>query len=547
MRRPPAATVFGLLLALLASPAGAYESGTTHPGLTARAMIQSGRLHPFLRQDLGLGLGLFTRLRLLPTAIPPRDLRALRHRLASLDAGGGFRPDADDGQRATGWLMAGSVLAGMPAAIEEDHFYSPVLKTGLDNSRPVVGWLLGALSVVEGGDRVRQFLTGTGFDLQGTSALDLVRAPQGAYGPNVIYGHLAEAVVAADPRSREHHLAMGLVALGGLLHVLQDMASPTRTRNDFVPGQLQQLGNSSFDRGSAYERAVALAYGQLGLPRYHGPTVVRRHLLDFFTSPSWQGLADHTAAEHFSPGTVPPALRLSAGVDADELQRRLSSRLPFSQPALGRIDLRCARRRTCHLRGPHGSLLAYRVDTENRLQFFIDQKCIGASARHLLPMAVGYSAGAIDFLFRGHLGLETRGKETLLRNGGVALGSGRLRIVVEDGRGQRRVLETRRVPPTQPDGLLTTIRSLPTGGQRLLALLEGIDPNGEPLLAVAHLAATSQGPGFSATDIGVQSPPASAPAAQPAPTSARTPTVKKGPKPGKAPPRLDLVPPTKKR
>ena len=68
--------VCGLLLitVLWALPAAAYEGGTTHAGITSEAVLAS-RLHTFLRREHGLGLGLFTHLKLSSAQMVPREAR----------------------------------------------------------------------------------------------------------------------------------------------------------------------------------------------------------------------------------------------------------------------------------------------------------------------------------------------------------------------------------------------------------------------------------------------------------------------------------------
>lgn len=533
--------VAGLIsaLACVGAPALAYEPGTTHPGMTTQALLAS-RLHAFLRRQLGLGLGAFERLQVLGAALGRRELRELRRSFGRLDPSGGYRPDEHDGQRAAAWVLAGSVLAGMPSSVEEHHFYSPVRREGLDDQKPFVTGLLSFLSVFEGGDRIRDWLTGTGFKLEGRSALDLIRSGESAYSVPTFQRELAAAVSSASVPERAHHLTLALVAMGGVLHVLQDLASPTRTRNDYAEGHLQKLGVSLFDRGSAYERGVALAFGQLAVPAYRGAPVTRTHLFDFFTSRRWDGLADRTAAEHFSPGTLPPPVGVLPTSDGRELAGRLSERLPFAKPALAPVDLGCARRRTCYQAGRHGPLLAYRVDSDDRLVFFLDNRCLNASARVLVPLAVGYSTGLIDFLLRGELSLAREG-EALVVKSGIALRDGKLRILVEDGRGVRRELSRQAV--TAAAGAVIARQPLRLTGdlRRVVALVEGRDGAGEALVATGQLTIagpTSQGAGFTATDIGA-SRPTSVPASAPAPV--KPPPKKKGLQPPKAP-KLEPVP-----
>ena len=248
-----------LVVALTAIPASAYEGGTTHAGITSEAMLAS-RLHTFLRREHGLSLGLFTRLKLSSANMITRNARKLRHHLIRLDPAGGFRPDAMGGMHAAGWVLAGSVLADVPSSANRNHFYSPVLRGGLAQPNLLLGAAVRLMATLEGGDTVREFFTATGFDLTGASAVSWISSPDNSRSGASFYRHLAESVAAAEPGRRTHSLAMALMAMGDLLHTLQDMASPTHVRNDFVQGHLQRLGRNSMNRGSAYERHVAAVY-----------------------------------------------------------------------------------------------------------------------------------------------------------------------------------------------------------------------------------------------------------------------------------------------
>jgi hypothetical protein len=452
-------------------------------------MLRS-RLHAFLRRDVGIDLGLFSRLALAAQHMDRRAFHLLTRDLDRLDPASACRPDGKHGQRAAGWLMAGSILAGMPSSAEENHFHSPATGSGLDNESYLLGELLGLMATLEGADTARQFLTRTGFDLQGTSALAWAQAEDNPFSATRFYDHLAAAMAARTPRERDHRLAIALVSMGGLLHVLQDMASPTHVRNDYAVGHLERLGGSPFDRGSAYERLVAAAYGQQGLPTFRGQPVVRARVADYFSNGRWTGLADRTATEHFSPGTLPPPLKLVPGADPRALRARLESKLLFSRPALGPIDLACARRRTCHLRGKHGPLLAYRIDAQDTLRFFLDQDCYAASARVLLPQAVSFSAGIVDFLLRGRVRLErTDSGEVMLKNEGVPLVSGKARLFSDDESGVRTLVAEPVLRLPAPTGaVVATLGPEVSQGRRVVVVLEARDDHGEPLVATAQLA-----------------------------------------------------------
>jgi hypothetical protein len=267
-------------------------------------------------------------------------------------------------------------------------------------------------------------------------------------------------------------------------------------RNDFLEGHLQRLGGSNFNRGSIYEHYVALRFGQQGIPPYDGPAIVRPSVAAFFSTRAWDGLGDITALSHFSPGTLPHSVVVLPGARREEIRRRLNRRLPLQRPAVGRLNLKCARAgRSCHLRGAHGPLLAYSLDRRSNLRFHLDRRCREATARHLLPLAVGYSTGLIDHLLRGRVALEWEEGLLTLKNAGVPLREARAQLLAEDRQGRRKPLKAGwALRPDSAGGqpLGSTRLSLPPGTRALVALLQGTDKNGQPLIAAARLALAPQ-------------------------------------------------------
>lgn len=478
-----------LLVAVWATPrAHAFEGGTTHAGITAEALLGS-RLHAFLRREHGLSLGLFSRLKLSSSNMVKREARVLRHHLVRLDPTGGFRPDARGGLHAAGWVMAGSVLADVPSSTNRHHFYSPVLKKGLDQPNLLLGTMTRFVATLEGGDTVRELFTATGFDLTGDSAPSWIKSPTNPRSADRFYAHLADSVSAESPRRRQHSLAMALMAMGDLLHVLQDMASPSHVRNDFVKGHMQRLGRSSFNRGAAFERYVASVYGQHGIPSYEGPAIQRARLAHYFSSPRWDGLADVTNLAHFSPGNLPAPVKVLRGADPKELHGRLAKRLPMSKPALPAFDLACASRGVCHLKGKLGAMAAYRIDRKGRLRFFLDRTCHASSAGHLLPLAIGYSAGLVDHLLRGRVTLERKGDDLKVLNLGAPLKDARVTVLAQDAAGKRtRLVSPAAKLPAARGAVLASAKVTVAGATELIVLVRGKDSLGEPLVATARLA-----------------------------------------------------------
>ena len=151
---------------LAAGPGHAYESASTHAGLTGRAALAS-RLHAVLSARLGLPLGLFEPLRLSPEHLEGIDVRRLREQLGRLDPAEGYRPDARLTMSALMWLEAGSVLEEMPAERGRHHFLDPQRLAGLDNRR--FGHSLGTrvLAAMEEGGTFGGIFTGLNFDFSG--------------------------------------------------------------------------------------------------------------------------------------------------------------------------------------------------------------------------------------------------------------------------------------------------------------------------------------------------------------------------------------------
>ena len=476
-----------LVVAALDMPASAFDPGTTHAGMTGNAALRS-RLHAVLREDYGLPNGLFAILARRRQAMSRRLYYLQRQRLLRLDPGGGYRPDEVNGQRAISWLMAGAVLADMPASLDRHHYYCPSQRRGLRDQLPVATTYHASLAALEGGDSLLQLMTRSGFDLTGVAAPKWISTARNPLSLETLRINLSRAITAPTPQRRRHHVAQALLALGAVLSVLQDMAVPNHVRNDYRLGQFQQTGGSAFDRGSRFEQFVAAVFGQFGLPAYRGPAIHFERTTHFFTNKKWQGLADQTAISHFSPGTLPKPLP-GGLTDAKRALRIANRSLRFSKPSVNRLSLRCASAgKTCYQRGPHGPLLAYQSDSRGNLRFFLDERCQLATAKHVLPLAAGFSTGFINFMLRARLQLYTADSDLQVRIIGARLSGGRLRIFAEDKRGRRRLLRNEQVSATETAA--TTLLALPLRGAadavRYAAILEARDEFGEDFVAAGH-------------------------------------------------------------
>lgn len=206
--------VLAVVVAGASAPAAAWEPDTTHAGLTERAALHA-RLHAFLRDHLGVDQGLFAAL-----TVPPADAPALFRVLGALNPVHGYVPDTRGRMLALSWLSAGSVIADVPVEHAVHHFFDPATGRGLDDR--TLGWLGSRL-----GHELRARMMGADVLRGGTPAPDWVLDPDNPMGFESFLAQYERAVRASTPAERERHLAAALVAAGAMLHVLQDMGSPS--------------------------------------------------------------------------------------------------------------------------------------------------------------------------------------------------------------------------------------------------------------------------------------------------------------------------------
>lgn len=461
-------------LVLAAGTASAWEAASTHAGLTEQAAVSSD-LHERLRTQLGYERGLFA-----PLIIPPADAEPLYVWLRKLDPSEGYVPDARGRMSALGWLAAGSVVADSPVTFAAHHFFDPATGRGLDD-----GTVRGFASNLR--HRVRSRLRGETIERGGMPAVDWVVHPDNPMSLDGFLDQYARAVRAGTAGERERHLAAALLAAGSMLHVLQDMGSPSHVRNDLA-AHLAPLDDQG-DAGSRLERVAALAYGRLGVPE-PSREVTAPDLRSFFTTEDRGGLADRTALRYFSAGTLPAPIEARVDTPRDRLAGKLAASLRRPHPApLPSIDLRqaAASRDGVALVDDRGVCLArYRLE-DGALRWFTDDDCLLSQTAALLPEVAAYSTGLLDWLFRGTLRVERQGDGYAVVPG-LGLGQGQLEVYWDDSRGVRTALGEPIPVTSATEGRgLSRVPAPPAGATRVTVLYTGADAAGQPLVATGTL------------------------------------------------------------
>jgi hypothetical protein len=471
----PARIIVVAVLAVAARvpAAHAYDPATTHAGLTERAALASD-LHRVLARALSRPLGLFEPIALAFDQLPTAQSQTLEGRLAALDPSAGCKPGPDGVAPALAWVIAGSVIATTPAERGQDFFYDPSRGAGLSQAGGLtsLGNTVGLL--LDAGGGFRAFFTGTQFNLTGRPSTEWLRAPENDVGLGAFYVNLEATIAGATPQVRATALARALLALGGVLTVLEDAGEPAHVRNDYRRAYLATSGPSPFDRGSPFERFVAETYGRMGLP-----TAVtakeRPTLMAFITASDGQGLADRTQRRFFSDGSLPEDAVVDRGTTPAEVMVDARGSLPYAYPRLPRLQLKMMGRRQYAYTHDRRRLLAYER-VPGRVRFFLDAAVYADTARALLPEIAGYGAGLINHLFRAEIHIDTATAGAALVSVAGARGDvrrGEVRIFAEDAGGARKSLATVQAASA---GVRVTV---PAGTKKLAAVLRGEDEAGD--------------------------------------------------------------------
>ncbi len=450
----------------------AYEPATTHAGLTERA-VEASRLHQVLAR-LGRPLGVLEPLSIGLDLLDQDERRALQARLDALDPAGGYRPGPDGVAGAGHWVVAGAVLAKTPPERGANHFLDPASGKGLDDGPGLSGVAHGVRLLFDGGASVRGLATGTAFTLEGKSALAWIESPGNDLGVPAFLDNWERAVSLAELRERESALVRALLALGGVVAVLQDAGQPAFVRNDFRVAFLQ--GND----GSAYERFVAEHYGRTALPPA-AAAVSRPDIASFFASADGKGLANRTQHGFFSEGTIPADISLNRDTQVTDVVRRARESLAFPSPTVSRLVLRPAQQRR-YLAVQGRRVLAYE-SSGTEVHFFLDDAVYADMALSLLPEIAGYAAGLLNHLLRANLEMAVAGTKVTVRLGGEAKEGGALRVLAEDASGRRRELRGAAATLAPGDEIVV---DLPAGAKKLAAVLRGRDASG-PFVAAGEV------------------------------------------------------------
>jgi hypothetical protein len=247
----------------------------------------------------------------------------------------------------------------------------------------------------------------------------------------------AGAAVATTASERNLYWATAFRALGDILHLNQDMAVPQHTRNDahagatpttltghksvferYIDARVRELRGFSTRDDNDSPANVAINLQEITFGNYPIPRFTR--YADYWTTPGKKGLADYSNRGFFSIGTLPGNTNYtspSTNTDADYTQQSVpitrwdGSPYPVtfnSTLYVSKVPVPDDQEPT--LAGPVQPLFAWSLWDEAAQGILapfagttLVKRNYDAAIDLLIPRAVAYSAGILQYAFRGKL------------------------------------------------------------------------------------------------------------------------------------------------
>lgn len=459
-------------LAALIGSAHAHELAT-HASITFAAYKRSVLFSSELLEDLGIHSG--------DNPFGPiyYDVSGADARERASDAFEADKmPKGTEPLSIEGWLMRGAIreddlgeILGIPKGDDphddpygnifrvKHHFYDPVFdrpltRTGVNDAQRAPAWALGAqhpFSQPDAGDANRR---------NHFTVLDAREAMYRALTGRDSRGNVLAAGALSE---RNRYWATTFRALGDTLHLLQDMGQPQHTRNDLHAGVLGLGDESIYELYVDARASGAPSYtidGVLVTPVpliYDGyPIPAFSKYSDFFSTReglNGRGLADYSNRGFFSAGTNLGSNDYAfPSNDARSYTTESATALLPGHPGVS----------TRFLRGDVPDFLSsafnanIRMTTESAFYDFVPTVRPGPPSRVywlnrfnyddmaklLIPRAVAYSAGLINYFFRGSkidlVPDPANANRLLVRNLGREPMKGKFRLFYDDASDTRR-------------------------------------------------------------------------------------------------------------
>ena len=341
------------------------------------------------------------------------------------------------------------------------HFYDPHFKRGFLGGEKAIDWATGSIDALTSPNHP-YLVSRNHFSLMSAREA-MYRALTGRRSSDrQPLEPLPDGKATTPEQIRNAYWATTFRALGDAVHLVQDMAQPQHTRNDAHPGSVfegwidaRALGASVYSLSTGVQTAPPLDYGNHPIPRFD------RYSAYWSTGASGLGLADYSNRGFFTEDSnfgSAEALQYPSPPSVANLYQKEDA--PTSVGTALAAEVR-------YLRGPvhdfqTGTTESIRMTTESVFdawaglgivpidsQFTMNRAVYDDQARLLVPRAVAYSAGLIDYFFRGRIDFHPDPEQPstwVIRNLGTEAMKGGFSLHYDGVDGKRHP-----VPGTMPD------------------------------------------------------------------------------------------------
>ncbi|MCC6544609.1 MAG: PD40 domain-containing protein [Nitrospirae bacterium] len=424
--------IIGISSILCADYSFGFGSNYTHPAITASAvdsMLKDRTLERYLKDDIDLKDGLGTQLVFHPEVSDSEMIKQVErnNKVFGKSFRRQFPTRSAQPYSAEYLLVSGSEAEDHPTERSQHHFHDPVSNSGLDNNYYGVGIFADFLALfypsAEQSNAGRLIcsivsLCEPGFDLNGTSAVDRVTGKASDAYPHNYFAwpdtrrYFYNALTAKTKDDREHNYAMTFFSLGHSLHMLEDMAVPAHTRNDFLYDHIWH----GIMYGSYLEGFVedGRKVGNDSLTNNKITFSKLSYFWDNDGSQAMKGLAEYSNNNFLSEGTVFQKYDSPDWIDIVKYEIVAED---------GKTDdVRYYRGRTSdgidipHLAvvGLLNPILNLFSDREKAGKTaYLDPNCYKDYSDILIPKAVAYASGLTEYFFRGRLAVIKDGADAI--------------------------------------------------------------------------------------------------------------------------------------
>ncbi len=411
-----------ILMLLQTTVIFAFDNKQSHPFLTKKA-VENSQLKSFLEHQLFITDGYNSALQ---TTLAEKSILE--------------------------WLQKGSEEEDDPACRAANHFHNPLKLWSVAGLTDTV-WVIDRWCDVSSPYREKysNLVWATGY-ISKDLAMD--SPPNNEFNEiddkngrnwNVARELYYHALTYKNNVDREANLAEMSRTLGYILHLLQDMAVPAHTRNDFSQGHTQNIGCPEEDCwleawiGNPFEGYVRdnFAIIDAEIPNISQPFSGEKELTNFWDTDTVLvsntdipqtgfdiGLAEYTNANFVSYATIfkeesdtehyfpyPNRESIADQDYPDQVDEELYNILARD----GKLDKGVYITKDNHGEKINNFLkpryIFHHYDFSNwtyikrhyKLRFTLDHQCYLEYAKRLIPRAVGYSAALLDYFFRGSI------------------------------------------------------------------------------------------------------------------------------------------------